>query len=241
VAVAPARQPPRLQAPDDWSCGTCDVNGAAPAPLRSFAHLKLSAQGMRLDRRWIAGRSPAPTDAQQSSSSSSSSASSSSLCRLRCAGGAVGAGAALGRATGRGGAGLDTAVGCVGGAAGLGTCGAATIGRASGTASVLLADVELGGSLGRATESETSTAGSGGGSDRGSPLMAMTAIPTITPKEVAATPATTSRNMTINRLLSGTPTRLCDDRGLCGSLWHTRVLCVPPLRGSHALTTERSK
>jgi hypothetical protein len=68
---------------------------------------------------------------------------------------------------------------------------------------VLVADEELGGSLGLATVNETVTAGSGGGSDRGSPLMAMTAIPTITPKEVAATPAATSRNMTIYRLAFG--------------------------------------
>jgi len=61
---------------------------------------------------------------------------------------------------------------------------------------------ELGGSLGLATEIETVTAGSDGGSGRGSPLIAMTAIPTITPREVAATPAATSRNMTIYRLVS---------------------------------------
>jgi hypothetical protein len=145
------------------------------------------------------------TDPQQSSSSSSSSSSSTSLCRPRRAGAAVGAGEALGLTTASGGAGLGTAVGRAGGAAGLGTRGAATLGRPSGTASVLVlvADEELGGSLGLATVNETVTAGPGGGSDRGSPLMAMTAIPTITPKEVAATPAATSRNMTIYRLAFG--------------------------------------
>jgi hypothetical protein len=144
------------------------------------------------------------TDPQQSSSSSSSSSSSTSLCRPRRAGAAVGAGEALGLTTASGGAGLGTAVGRAGGAAGLGTRGAATLGRPSGTASVLVlvADEELGGSLGLATVNETVTAGPCG-SDRGSPLMAMTAIPTITPKEVAATPAATSRNMTIYRLAFG--------------------------------------
>jgi hypothetical protein len=117
---------------------------------------------------------------------------------------------------------LGTAVGRAGGAAGLGTRGAATLGRPSGTASVLVlvADEELGGSLGLATVNETVTAGPGGGSDRGSPLMAMTAIPTITPKEVAATPAATSRNMTIYRLAErARALRVGDDACGRSSLW----------------------
>jgi hypothetical protein len=108
----------------------------------------------------------------------------------------VRAGEAPGLIAGARGAGFGTTAGCVGGAAGTGTRGAATIVRGSGTVSVLVADDELGGSLGLATASETVTAGSGGGS----PWIAMTAIPTITPREVAATPAATSRNMTTYRL-----------------------------------------
>ena len=151
------------------------------------------------------GRPPAQrpvgpaTDAQQSSSSSSSS----SLGWLRRSGGAVGAGDALGVSTGGGGAGFGTAAGCAGGVAGAGTRGAATIVRGSGADTVLAAVEELGGSLGFATENETATAGLGGGSPRGSSLIAMTAIPTMTPRELAATPAATSRNMTIYRLVMG--------------------------------------
>ena len=161
--------------------------------------------GAGLHRGGMNGRPPAQrpvgpaTDAQQSSSSSSSS----SLGWRRRSGGAVGAGDALGVSTGGGGAGFGTAAGCAGGVAGAGTRGAATIVRGSGAATVLAAVEELGGSLGFATENETATAGLGGGSPRGSSLIAMTAIPTMTPRELAATPAATSRNMTIYRLVMG--------------------------------------
>ena len=169
------------------------------------------------------GRPPAQrpvgpaTDAQQSSSSSSSS----SLGWLRRSGGAVGAGDALGLSTGGGGAGFGTAAGCAGGVAGAGTRGAATIVRGSGAATVRVAVEELGGSLGFATENETATAGLGGGSPRGSSLIAMTAIPTMTPRELAATPAATSRNMTIYRLVMGhAPPVYATAAAPCSSLWH---------------------
>ena len=92
--------------------------------------------------------------------------------------------------------------------------------RRSGIASVLAVDDELGGPLGLATESETVTGGAGSGWYGGSPMIAITAIPIITPTEVAATPAATSRNMTIYRLADGHIPRLCDDGGTCSSLWH---------------------
>jgi hypothetical protein len=165
-----------------------------------------SSRGAGLHRGGMNGRPPAQrplgpaTDAQQSSSSSSSS---SSLGWRRRSGGAVGAGDALGLSTGGSGAGFGTAAGCAGGVAGACTRGAATIVRGSGAATVLVAVEELGGSLGFATENETVTAGLGGGSPRGSSLIAMTAIPTMTPRELAATPAATSRNMTIYRFVMG--------------------------------------
>ena len=72
-----------------------------------------------------------------------------------------------------------------------------------------------------ATENETVTAGSGGGSPRGSSLIAMTAIPTMTPRELAATPAATSRNMTIYRLEMGhAPPVYATAAAPCSSLWH---------------------
>jgi hypothetical protein len=127
-------------------------------------------------------------------------------------GGALGTGEALGLRTGGAGAGFGTAAGGAAGAAGAGTRGAATTVRGSGTASVLVADDELGGSLCLAMESETVAARWGGGSDGGSPLIAKTAIPTITPRDVAATAAATSRNMTIYRLAERARSlRLCDD------------------------------
>jgi hypothetical protein len=152
------------------------------------------------------------TDPQQSSSSSSSS----SLCWRRRAGGAVGTGEALGLSTGSAGAGFGNAVGDAAGTAATGTRGAATVVRGSGAASVLVADEELGGSLSLATESETV----GAGSDGGSPLIAMTAIPTITPSDVAATAAATSRNMTIYRLAErARALRVGDDACGRSSLW----------------------
>jgi hypothetical protein len=52
-------------------------------------------------------------------------------------------------------------------------------------------------------------------------LTAMTAIPTITPSDVAATAAATSRNMTIYRLAERARSfRVCDDAWACSSLWH---------------------
>ena len=196
-----------------------------PAPLASFAHpsLCLSFGGGPASitgvERAIAGATPRAraTQAQQSSSSSSSS-----LGWRRRSGGADGAGDALGLNTGRDGAGFGTAAGRAGGIAGAGTRGAATIVRGSGAATVLVADEELGGSLGGlATENETVTAGSGGGSGRGSPLIAMTAIPTMMPREVAATAAATSRNMTIYRLEMGhAPPVYATAAAPCSSLWH---------------------
>jgi len=134
----------------------------------------------------------------------------------------VRAGEAPGLTAGAGRVGFGATVGCVGGAAATGTLGAATIVRGAGIASVLVADDELGASLRLATRSETFAAGSG----IGSPMTAIAAIPTMTPSEVAATPAATSRNMTMHRLADWAPS---------WSMRRQRALQFPTVQGGPGL------